>query len=697
MPDFSSEDRLICRCKTGAYFLSFDRPRIKLLALAMNHSESIINHLNAIVFSFDKDGIFTSSAGKGLELLGLKPGQVVGMSVFDVYKDEPSVIEDCKSALKGEPVRKTVYVGDLAFDSSFTPVLGKNGELKEVVGISINVSNYKQTEAELSKQQEKLKRVITASNTGIWEWNIANDEVYYSPKWKEILGYTDDELENAFNTWTENLHPDEKDDLQEKLQDFLNNPVGHFEQTFRMKHKKGHYVWILNRSAITLGDNGKPIYMSGSHLDISDILHKEAELDASEYKFRTVFERSPLGKSMTGIDGTLKTNKAFSEILGYSKEELQEKHWKEYTHPQDIEASERFVKQMIDGEINTARFEKRYLHKEGHYIWTEVNTSLYRDNTNKPLFFITSILDITDRKKKNEELKLKNIVYNTSVAANSMSNINGELRSVNNSFLKIWGYESPEEVLGRSISEFIKFKNEATEILNGLTTKGEWSGTYTALRKDGSTFMARAIASTLNDEEGNAIGYQSSVFDISEMIEAENKTKASEKKFKTLFQTSTIPLCNVDNEGRIILINDQFTKTFGYTLEDVPTLDDWWNKAYPDEEYREWVLKTWGEAIENAKAQDIEIRSEEYTVTCKNGLKRIVIIGGTNLEDGFLASFIDVTERKEMEEKLKNSNKELEQFAYISSHDLQEPLRKIKSYSELFELKYKEIIDEKGD
>ncbi|MFH0755996.1 MAG: PAS domain S-box protein, partial [Bacteroidota bacterium] len=128
----------------------------------------------------------------------------------------------------------------------------------------------------------------------------------------------------------------------------------------------------------------------------------------SEIKFRSVFENSPLGKSMTGMDGSLKVNGAFSNMLGYTEKELQAIKWQEITHPDDLEESTRVVQSLLDGEISNVRYEKRYKHKNGHFVWTEVGTTLFRDGDAKPLYFITTINDITERIKAENEIRKLN-------------------------------------------------------------------------------------------------------------------------------------------------------------------------------------------------------------------------------------------------------------------------------------------------
>ncbi len=132
---------------------------------------------------------------------------------------------------------------------------------------------------------------------------------------------------------------------------------------------------------------------------------------------------------------------------------------------------------------------------------------------------------------------------------------------------------------------------------------------------------------------------------------AEATTHESDRRFRQLFQAATVPLVFVDAQGRIIELNERFTQTFGYTHEDVPTVEHWWRLAYPDPAYRAWVVQTWQDALSEASRGNDDITPHEYRVTCKNGQERIMVISGITLGEDFLATFIDVTERKQAEEE----------------------------------------------
>jgi len=141
------------------------------------------------------------------------------------------------------------------------------------------------------------------------------------------------------------------------------------------------------------------------HAEIAERKHAEEGLRASEEKFKLYFQNSPLGKSITGLDGSIQVNRAFCNILGYSEKELKQIKWSDLTHPDDVAHSNRAVEALLSGKEESMNFEKRYIHKNGEIIWTEVNVFLQRDPQGQPAFFITSINNITERKKQEEEIR----------------------------------------------------------------------------------------------------------------------------------------------------------------------------------------------------------------------------------------------------------------------------------------------------
>jgi PAS domain S-box-containing protein len=146
--------------------------------------------------------------------------------------------------------------------------------------------------------------------------------------------------------------------------------------------------------------------------------YAEKNLRQSEERFRSLFENSAVGNTITFLDDTIKTNRAFKEMLGYSDANFQFNNWQEITHPVDVELSRQVIDSMLHGEYSVFEFEKRYLHKNGKTVLTEVRTTLQNDEYGNPLYFINTIIDITERKhqefllkEQNEEIETQNEEY----------------------------------------------------------------------------------------------------------------------------------------------------------------------------------------------------------------------------------------------------------------------------------------------
>jgi PAS domain S-box-containing protein len=277
-----------------------------------------------------------------------------------------------------------------------------------------DITERKKTDEALKLSEDRFRKSFLNNPDSI-NINRLEDGMYISINkgFTHIMKYTEADIVGKtsleLNIW---VNPDDRKRLVEGLK--KDGYVENLEAQF-MK-KDGIIVDGLMSASIIELEN-KPHIISITR-DITERKQYEKSIHLSEEKFRNIFEHSGTGKSLTSLDGKIIINQAFCDIIGYSQEEISTIKWQQLTHPADIEHDQQIVNSILSGERNTARWEKRYIHKNGSVVWVDINTSLFHDNDGKPLYFITSIIDITKRieaefiiKEKSEEIETQNEEY----------------------------------------------------------------------------------------------------------------------------------------------------------------------------------------------------------------------------------------------------------------------------------------------
>ena len=207
------------------------------------------------------------------------------------------------------------------------------------------------------------------------------------------------------------------------------------------RRKDGEARLLAWRCKSLRDENGNLRGILSSASDITSLRQYEKEVLESEKKFRDLFENSPLGNSIADINGIIYVNRSFCDMLGYSPEELNNKNWREITHPDDISPNEEVLQMLLDGKVDRFRFEKRYFHRKGNLVWAEISIFLQRDEKGEPLYFMSTINDITERKKlERERFRLLDLIDSS---LNEMYIFNPEdlkFEYVNRGALKNLGY-----------------------------------------------------------------------------------------------------------------------------------------------------------------------------------------------------------------------------------------------------------------
>lgn len=143
--------------------------------------------------------------------------------------------------------------------------------------LNTTVKLHKKRTLELNTGRERLSLAMREANDGLWDWNLDTNEVYYSPRWKSMLGYGDHEIEHSFNTWEKLVHPEDKNKVLKKAQDVCAGRSEKFEVEMRMRHKDGHTVYVLSRGFLMRRKHDrKPLRLIGIHIDISERKKRES-------------------------------------------------------------------------------------------------------------------------------------------------------------------------------------------------------------------------------------------------------------------------------------------------------------------------------------------------------------------------------------------------------------------------------------
>ncbi len=183
-----------------------------------------------------------------------------------------------------------------------------------------DITELKQTESELEKQQQQLQNIIRGTNAGTWEWNVQTGELTLNERWANIIGYTLAELQPvSIQTWTNVCHPEDLKRSQALIDKHFSGELAYYDCECRLKHKQGHWVWILDRGRLmSLSDDHKPLLMAGTHIDITALKQTEAQLRLAA----TIFE-SQEGMVITDENEViLMVNQEFTNITGYSTDEI---------------------------------------------------------------------------------------------------------------------------------------------------------------------------------------------------------------------------------------------------------------------------------------------------------------------------------------------------------------------------------------
>ncbi|MBI5848915.1 MAG: PAS domain S-box protein [Nitrospirae bacterium] len=429
-----------------------------------------------------------------------------------------------------------------------------------------DITQQRRTEEKLLKSEERFRLAMQGANDGLWDWNLLTDEVYYSPRWKSMLGYAEDELDNTLDTWKRLVSPVDQDTTLALVGEVVEGHMDKFEVEFRMQHKGGHYLDILSRAILVRDDGGKPVRLIGTHVDITRRKKTEAALRESERRYRIFFDQSPDGVLLMNAKGEIVSfNDAVCEQLGYTREEFSTLQIADID-PVESQAdiSLRFEKVFRDGKD---RFEVKHRTKQGDI--RDVFVIIQTLELSGQMFFHTIWQDITDRRRAVDALRaserMLQTIIDTEPECVKLLDKDANLIMMNRAGLEMIEADSLEQVKGQSVSPLITaeyrqpfmdltrrvFQGEAGKLLfeiTGLKGRHLWMETHAVPLLNDSNEIFAALGVTR---------------DVTARKAAEEKISRSEQFIRSILDTVDEGFIVLDRDYRILTANKAYCSQVG--------------------------------------------------------------------------------------------------------------------------------------
>jgi PAS domain S-box-containing protein len=348
---------------------------------------------------------------------------------------------------------------------------------------NVEMALYKnKVDNEIFEIQKRYEIAVEAGNTGVWEFWPTEDKYFSDKNLKTLYGFNEDELSDNLADWSALVYKDDRPLMTEKFKEFLKSNSKEFRFEHRIYRKDGSVGWVVDYGLLLEADDSKPLRLIGTTTDITDRKNSEITLKKSEEKFRSIFEHAGIGMALITPGGEFfQVNKSLCEMLGYTDNQLVGMNIRDITHPGDLEESISLKQRMlINKNLNRQHTEKRYLSKKGETIWVITTVSLLRDFEGKPLYFISQIQNITERKKAEEKLKkYADELNKLNISKDKFfSIISHDLRSPFNALLGITEYmaqyykDMSEDEIKKSVSNIYTSSQKLYNLILNLL---EWS------------------------------------------------------------------------------------------------------------------------------------------------------------------------------------------------------------------------------
>ena len=546
--------------------------------------------------------------------------------------------------------------GELPLISGIILALGLLGALLVAITVA-QAQQARKRSRELLGSNVLLQQIFDASPDGLLMANRRGRIIRANQQAERMFGYAHDEL---IDQSIEELVPEKFHDLHSHYWEDYHGTSGArsmgagLELSYQRKDGSEFPVEV----ALSPVQSENEMQVLAVIRDISERKRGEEILRQSEERFRSVFEQGPIGVSLMGLDRRMiSVNSAFCRMLGYSKEELTRMSPLEITHPDDRALSVDLMERLFQSDFPVGTVEKRYVRKNHEVMWGKLTASVIRDQTDRPLYSVGLIEDITERKRVEGELRLGNQIFANMEEGVCLVRLeDGVIVHANPKFEKMFGYD-PNELTGTDVAGInsnVNAPKHAEEVKEEIRAEirrnGVWRGEVLHHHKNQTPFWCGVTVSIFHHPQFGDVGI-SIHQDITELKQSQEVLRESEERFRGLFEQGPMGVALLGTDHRITKANPAFCRMLGYSeaeLANMTPLD----MTYPDDR------KSCMPLLERLDKGEIPVCTMEKRYVKKNGEVMWVSLTASVIRDHLgrpvhgLGMIEDISERRLAAEKL---------------------------------------------
>ncbi len=600
----------------------------------------------------------------------------IPLSIRDDLENTPNF----KSSIEYRIIRKD---NEIRWIRQFVQnILAEDDGANLVQGTLYDITEQKEITENLKQSENLYRTTFEATGTGNLIVKENKTIVLVNSKFEELVGYTKDEIENKMN-WSDFLSEEEQEKMEEyqklHFQDSSLTPE-QFEIGFRTKENE------IKHGVLTVKQIPGTRDFMVTLLDISEMKKTEEELKRSETLYRTIFESTGTANVIISADSTvLLVNEKIAELSGYPKEELEGKKWAEFVPEEELpKLIENQRKRLEDPSISVQQYETKFKDGHGNIKDILVNVRNIPGTTDA----IVILVDISDMKKDEEELKksenLYRTIFETTGAGNAILGENTIIKLINSRLEEITGY-AKEEVEGKMSWLKLVHQDELERLreFNEMRFKDPDSAPThyetKILKKDGEIRDALLHVDIIPGTRDIVV----SMIDISDMKRIQDELEQSEGLYKTIFETTGSSYVIFDKEATIVLINSEMERLSGYSKEEIEGKKKW-IEFIPEPELSMMIEYNRKRATDPTS---VPAQYETKFIDKYGNVKHILIsVNFVPTTRNFIGALMDITESKKTLEELDMQREELSDFAHYMSHDIRNSLSAIEGYIDVFKV-----------